>query len=220
MKLGLQGISVILASGDNGVGGPAGDDSSNGCLGSAGQIFSPDFPATCPYITTVGATFLPPNGSVYKDQETAVTRFASGGGFSNIYPIPSYQASAVSTYFSTSDPPYAYYSSVNNNSFGANGGVYNRLGRGYPDVSAIGDNVLIFNEGAPTLIGGTSAAAPAWGAILTRINEERLGAGKTTVGFVNPVLYANAGVLHDITQGSNPGCGTDGFAVAEGWDPV
>jgi tripeptidyl-peptidase-1 len=46
MKLGLQGISIVLASGDSGVAGPAGDDNDDGCLGT-GQIFSPDFPATC-----------------------------------------------------------------------------------------------------------------------------------------------------------------------------
>lgn len=87
-------------------------------------------------------------------------------------------------------------------------------------MSAIGDNVIIYNKGAPTLIGGTSAAAPVFAAILTRINEKRLAAGKPTVGFVNPVLYANPGVLHDITTGSNPGCNTNGFAVSSGWDPV
>lgn len=107
MKLGMQGISVVVASGDSGVAGPAGDDSTNGCLNN-GTVFSPDFPATCPYITTVGATLL--TGSVTKDQETAVTRFASGGGFSNIYPIPSYQSDAVANYFATSPPPYASYS--------------------------------------------------------------------------------------------------------------
>jgi len=79
MKLGMQGVSIVLASGDSGVAGPAGDDNADGCLGT-GQIFSPDFPATCPYITTVGATYLPPTGNVFKDEETAVTRFGSGGG--------------------------------------------------------------------------------------------------------------------------------------------
>lgn len=149
-----------------------------------------------------------------------MTRFPSGGGFSNIYPIPSYQASAVATYFKTSNPPYPYYSSVNNNSFGANGGIYNRNGRGYPDVSAIGDNVVIFNGGAPTLIGGTSAATPVFASILTRINEQRLLAKKSTVGFVNPTLYANPGAFHDITVGNNSGCGTSGFFAAKGWDPL
>lgn len=70
------------------------------------------------------------------------------------------------------------------------------------------------------MIGGTSASAPAFASILTRINEERIAAGKGTVGFVNPTLYANPTVLHDITTGSNPGCNTNGFSAASGWDPV
>ena len=188
MKLGMQGISIVVASGDSGVAGPAGDDNADGCLGPAGTIFSPDFPATCPYLTTAGATFLPPGASATSDSETAVTRFPSGGGFSNIYAIPSYQASAVANYFATAGTQYPFYSSTNNNSFGANGGIYNANGRGYPDVSAVGDNVLIYNAGLPTLIGGTSAAAPVFAAILTRINEERIAKGKSTIGFVNPTL--------------------------------
>ena len=191
MKLGMQGVSLVVSSGDSGVAGPAGDDdNADGCLGPTGAIFSPDFPATCPYLTTAGATFLPPGGDVTKDQEVAVTRFPSGGGFSNIYPIPSYQANAVSTYFATAGTQYPYYTGTNNSNIGANGGIYNKAGRGYPDVSAIGDNVVIFNAGAPTLIGGTSASAPVFAAVLTRINEERIAAGKKTIGFVNPTLVS------------------------------
>ena len=187
MKLGMQGVSVVLASGDSGVAGPAGDGNADGCLGT-GQIFSPDFPATCPYITTVGATYLPLGANVNADAEVAVTRFGSGGGFSNIYPIPSYQSKAVSTYLTQHTPPYKAYSGNNNQNIGAGGGIYNNAGRGYPDVSAVGDNIVIFNAGLPTLIGGTSASAPVFAAILNRINEERLAAGKSTVGFVNPTL--------------------------------
>lgn len=189
MKLGMQGVSIVVASGDSGVAGPSGDDNADGCLGT-GQIFSPDFPATCPYLTTAGATYLPPTGSAAKDQEVAVTRFPSGGGFSNLYPIPSYQSAAVAGYFANHNPPYPYYTATNGTGVGANGGIYNRAGRGYPDVSAVGDNVVIFNMGAPTLIGGTSASAPVFAAILTRINEERIAAGKKTIGFVNPTLVS------------------------------
>jgi tripeptidyl-peptidase-1 len=53
---------------------------------------------------------------------------------------------------------------------------------------------------------------------MRQINEEHLASGKFTVGFVNPVLYANPGVLNDITKGSIPGCGTDGFFAVTGWD--
>lgn len=129
MKLGMQGISILVASGDSGVAGPAGDGSADGCLGS-GNVFSPDFPATCPYLTTVGATTLPANGDVRKDQETAVTRFGSGGGFSNIYATPGYQSAAVNTYLTQHTPPYMSYSGVDNINIGANGGVYNNAGRG------------------------------------------------------------------------------------------
>lgn len=177
-------------------------------------------PVTCPYVTAVGSTFLPPGANVSQDAEVATTRFPSGGGFSNIYGIPDYQSAAVSSYLTNHNPGYVSYSSTNNDSFGANGGIYNSNGRAYPDVSAVGDNVIIFNGGFPTLIGGTSASAPTWGGIVTRLNDERLAAGKTPVGFLNPTLYANPSALHDITVGNNSGCGTSGFFAAEGWDPV
>ena len=68
----------------------------------------------------------------------------------------------------------------------------------------------------PSTIGGTSASAPVFASILTRINEERLAANKPPVGFVNPVLYDHPEVFQDITVGNNSGCGTPGFYAAEG----
>lgn len=44
LKLGLQGVSILIASGDDGVAGPPGDDSANGCLGANSTVFSPAFP--------------------------------------------------------------------------------------------------------------------------------------------------------------------------------
>ncbi|CAG8908338.1 unnamed protein product [Penicillium nalgiovense] len=201
MKLGTMGVSVLVASGDSGVSGRGGDPTPSNCLGTNGRIFAPDFPATY-------------------HQEQAVTRFPSGGGFSNIYKAPDYQAQAVADYFDKAQPSYPYYESVDNSSFGENNGIYNRIGRAYPDVAAVGDKVVIYNRGMAVSIGGTSASAPVFAAILTRINEERLAAGKSTVGFVNPVLYAHPEAFFDVTTGSNPGCNTDGFSAAEGWDPV
>lgn len=55
-------------------------------------------------------------------------------------------------------PPYPYYASTNNNSFGANGGLYNRNGRGFPDVSALGDNIATFTYGEFMPNAGTSAS--------------------------------------------------------------
>lgn len=223
MKLGMQGTSIVIASGDSGVAARSTDDNNaDGCLGN-GEVFNPDFPATCPYVTALGATFLPAGASAQKDQEVAVTRFPSGGGFSNIYPRPSYQDAAVNNFFTQHNPTYKYYntSGMNNPPESVTqGGVYNRAGRGYPDFSAVGDNVVVVVNAVPQLIGGTSASAPVFAAILNRINEERIAVGKKSVGFVNPTLYAHPEVLHDITVGNNSGCGTPGFFAGTGWDPV
>lgn len=224
MKLGMQGVTIVFASGDSGVAARSADDgNSDGCLGK-GEVFNPDTPASCPYVTALGATYLPKGGDPKKDQEVAVTRFPSGGGFSNIYSRPSYQNNALNNYFSAHDPGYKSYSlsSATNNPTEAQtaGGLYNRAGRGYPDAAAIGDNVVIFLDGTPQLIGGTSAAAPVFASIINRINEERIAVGKKPVGFVNPTLYANPSAFHDITVGNNSGCNTAGFYAVKDWDPV
>lgn len=68
---------------------------------------------------------------------------------------------------------------------------------------------------------GTSVSAAVFAALLTRINEERLAAGKkSTVGFADPVLYAHPEVLRDVIERNNSACGSGGFIAAEGWDPV
>ncbi|PYH90287.1 aorsin [Aspergillus ellipticus CBS 707.79] len=225
LKLGLQGTSILFASGDDGVAGPPGDDSDNGCLGN-GTIFSPAFPNSCPWVTNVGATKLYPNHTIADGESSVVDpighpysiAFSSGGGFSNIYTVPEYQAAAVAEYFQNHNPPYPYYEG--NASFGKNGGIYNRLGRGYPDVSANGDNIAEFNAGEFIMEGGTSASTPIFSSVINRIVEQRIAAGKGPLGFLNPVLYRNPHALNDITNGSNPGCGTEGFYTAPGWDPV
>lgn len=92
MKLGLQGVSLFLSSGDDGVAWRGGD-----CLGKNKDIFVPDYPAGCPYITTVGATIIPSGASIHDAQpEIVTTSFSPGGGFSNIYTTPDYQQAAVS----------------------------------------------------------------------------------------------------------------------------
>jgi tripeptidyl-peptidase I len=92
--------------------------------------------------------------------------------------------------------------------------------RGYPDLSANGVNTLYVHGGVYTLTGGTSASAPTVGGIVTLINEQHIKAGKSTVGFINPVLYANPHAFNDIEKGNNPGCGTDGYEAVPGWDPI
>ncbi|KAH8900403.1 putative Tripeptidyl-peptidase sed1 [Thozetella sp. PMI_491] len=223
MKLGMQGITVVMASGDNGVASAPGDPSPNGCAGPDSNIFYPITDASCPYVLAVGGTVLEtydnPDAPHCRWNEVATKRFPSGGGFSNIYPRADYQADAVQAYFDGVDLPFPGYTDFTGFE-NITSGVYHINGRGYPDVSAVGDNYVITWLGGAGLVGGTSLAAPLWAGIITRINEERLAVGKSTVGFINPTLYANPQVLNDVTSGSNPGCGTDGFPVTTGWDPV
>ncbi|SMR49506.1 unnamed protein product [Zymoseptoria tritici ST99CH_3D1] len=227
LKLGLQGVTFFWASGDDGVA------SYNGCLGKNQTVFSPSFP-TCPYVTNVGATRLYDDQTVL-DKESALhietgeygggyDHTSSAGGFSNYFAVPQYQQSAVASYFSNHDPGLPYYTATYNataiTNLGEHGGLYNRVGRGYPDVSANGCNFLISQELEPTKTYGASISAPIWASLITLINQERTKCGKGPVGFINPVLYANPWAMNDIVNGSNPGCGSSGFQAVPGWDPV
>ncbi|TVY31921.1 Aorsin [Lachnellula subtilissima] len=225
MKLGLQGVSIFYASRDSGVSGRPWDTDESGCIGANYTAFSPAWPNSCPYLTSVGATKVYP-GKTVKDSESAAydpagqpywNKFASGGGFSNLYPIPDYQQDVVAHFYKNHNPKYPYYTT---GVVGQDGGLYNRSGRGYPDVAANGDNIAIFFDGFFERDGGTSASMPIFASIVNRINEQRLNAGKNVIGFNNPALYANPSMLNDITNGSNPSCGTDGFQAVPGWDPV
>jgi tripeptidyl-peptidase-1 len=166
------------------------------------------FPGTCPWITSVGGSALPVNGSI-GDREVATYAFFSGGGFSNLFPLPSYQSSAVAGYYAHHDPGY-------------NASRYNNTQqvRGYPDVALAAQDYVTGLDSGFEAFSGTSASAPTFGAMIALINGERLKAGKGTVGFVNPVLYAHPEVFQDVVEGKNPGCGTDGFSAVKGWDPV
>ena len=69
-------------------------------------MFNPTFPGTCPYITSVGATMVPSNSTVY-DPETACEEVIySGGGFSNYFAMPDYQQTAVDYYLTNYYPSY------------------------------------------------------------------------------------------------------------------
>jgi tripeptidyl-peptidase-1 len=61
-----------------------------------------------------------------------------------------------------------------------------------------------------------SASAPIFASTIALLNSQRL----VPLGFLNPWLYLESGVLNDVTTGSNPGCSTNGFTAAAGWDPV
>jgi tripeptidyl-peptidase-1 len=142
-------------------------------------------------------------------EQACETVIYSGGGFSNIFPLPAYQSAAVKSYFTNHLPPYT--SAQYNNS---------QQTRGFPDISANGANYVVTVDGQWTLVFGTSASSPTFGSIITLINEARLNLGKSSLGFINPVAYAHPEVFNDIARGGNQGCGTPGFTSVSGWEPV
>nr|POF12860.1 tripeptidyl-peptidase sed1 [Quercus suber] len=216
MKLGLLGVSVLYTSGDNGVAGngdqcvdPATGNYNDGTSG----MFNPGFPSNCPYVSSIGATQVKPGTNVVaalasgtQPEKACETVIYSGGGFSNVFPLPSYQSAAVKGWFKNHPPPY-----------GADRFNTSQHSRGYPDFSANGANYLVALDNRTALVYGTSASSPTFGSILTLINQQRLSIGKSSIGFINPVAYAHPYIFNDITEGANPGCGTNGFSAVSGW---
>ena len=157
------GVSVCVASGDSG----AKDGTSADAV---------DFPASSPNVLGCGGTSLPKTGAEVAWNDGAAGG-ASGGGFSSVYPQPTWQT-----------------------------GVEGVTGtqRGVPDVAGDADpetGYTISVDGTSTVIGGTSAVAPLYAGLLALVNQS-VG---TRVGFVNPVLYKNTAAFTDIVSGNNNG---------------
>ncbi|KAM3438352.1 hypothetical protein NHJ13734_004225 [Beauveria thailandica] len=215
MKLGLQGTSMFLASGDRGV-------AEEGCLGENGDVFTADQASSCPYMTSVGSTAIVKGGDA-GDEEMVSYWYSPGGGFSNIFPRPEYQKHAVSRYFESHDPGYANYSTTERQIPYESGGLYNGAGRGYPDLAAAGDFGFIVYQQKILYTGGTSMSAPIIGAMVNLINEERIKIGKGPVGFINPTIYKHQEMFNDVVKGGmNSGglCNGKGFNATRGWDPT
>ncbi|KAI0846666.1 DHS-like NAD/FAD-binding domain-containing protein [Daldinia vernicosa] len=192
-----RGITVLSGSGDGGAGGIG----QNQCYSNDGRrrkIFLPTFPASCPYVTAVGATgnTLPLEGADF-----------STGGFSNYFARPEWQKSVVDEYISTLN--------------GSHRGLYNASGRAFPDISATGTNYVIQVGGYQTDVLGTSASTPVVAALVALINDSRLKAGKNSTGWLNPALYSQPvrEALQDITTGVSQNCVFDD-AKEPGWKSV
>lgn len=121
------------------------------------------------------------------------------------------------------NPGFPAYTTSNGTIPASGHGVYNKAGRAYPDISAVGDNGVVVTNGKVGRNGGTSMSTPIVTAMFTRINDERLAKGKKPIGFVNPALYNNPAMFNDITIGdmsTNGECDGKGFSCTPGWDPV
>ena len=179
-----RGCTVLVASGDQ------------GALGMHDVYADPqgtpnaDAPATCPHAVAIGGTCVPLNGA--PERAWNVSGYgATGGGFSTVFPRPSYQ------------------DAVNQNAM-----------RGEPDFSMLADPQtgwrICFN-GQVVVIGGTSAASPAAAALIACVDQERANQGLGPVGDILPTIYAHEEVFTPITIGNNSFMGAQGYAAQKPW---
>lgn len=183
------GVTVMAAAGDNG--------STDGATDGKLHV---DFPASSPYVLACGGTKLAGSGSKISSEtvwnETAASEGATGGGVSNAFPLPTYQSKA---------------------GVPANPET-NFVGRGVPDVAGNADPVTGYKvrvDKKNVVVGGTSAVAPLWAALIALINQ-KLG---KPVGFVHTKLYAaGSASFHDISNGNNDDGGLGQYSAKSGWD--
>lgn len=181
---GALGITITVACGDSG--------STDGVDDGANHV---DFPASSPHVLACGGTEITASGTTLTNEvvwnDEAQGGGATGGGVSDIFPLPSWQANA-------NVPAPA-----------VSGG-----GRGTPDVAgdaAPETGYQIQVDGQTEVVGGTSAVAPLWAGLIALLNQ-KLG---TPVGFLNPKIYPLLGsaAFRDITQGTN-----GAYSAGPGWD--
>jgi tripeptidyl-peptidase-1 len=206
-QLGARGVSVFFPSGDSGV-GPNGTCVSND--GRNATRFLPVFPPSCPYVTTVGGTMhFSPEVAAF-DPPNNYTRgfsngFYSGGGFSNYFTRPRYQKGVVDTYVASLNGQYD--------------GLYNKNGRGYPDIATQSVAVAAIWNGTLVHIDGTKCGIAT--SIFALANDALIAKGKPPMGFLNPWLYKRGyAAMNDILHGGSVGCDTAGFPAQKGWDAV
>lgn len=225
-----QGQTILVASGDSG---------SETCFQ---QTYNPalitDDPASQPFVTGVGGTNLTLNNSnTYASEHVwngGLLGGAGGGGLSQYWKQPSWQTGPgthgsyangmrqVPDVSLDADPTTGY-------------PIYCTAGSSCSSSGGIGG---IGSASGWLTIGGTSAAAPMWAAMVALANEEAAVGGKGPVGFLNPALYQIASGanyhtdFHDIVPPTDPTIPsnndevginggaypvTNGYDMATGW---
>ncbi len=165
------------------------------------------WPADDAYVVSVGGTDLTTSSAAgpWKSETAWVD---SGGGISpDKIAIPSWQK--LSGVINSSNKGSTTY-------------------RNGPDVSA-NANFTFYTCADQTAClaneyGGTSFAAPMWAAYIALVNQQRAAKGDTTIGFINPTIYANnitskySTDFHDITSGkSGSYSAVTGYDLVTGW---
>jgi subtilase family serine protease len=227
----VQGQTVIAASGDSGA-----EDCDSGGPRPHTEL-AVDDPSSQPFVTGVGGTSLSalgprPSETVWNSAGSGSASppqsqpGAGGGGVSALWPMGPAQLDAA--------PSLGVRTAVA--AAGATCDAASGYCREVPDVAADADpntGYLIYWNGADQVagqpsgwqgIGGTSAAAPVWAAVLALADGSQACDG-APLGYVEPALYRAAGTdyaadFNDVTTGNNDFTQTNEgrFAATAGYD--
>jgi subtilase family serine protease len=191
-----QGMSVLSAAGDSGAYDCERDSTANA------KKLAVDYPASDPYVTSVGGTSLTLGPGNSYGSETVWSEsggWAGGGGYSSTFARPSWQTGP---------------------------GVAGTDKRQAPDVSAAAaaGEYSVYSKGRWSSVGGTSAATPLWAAALALYDQKAAAAGRPRLGLANPALYRigasgdRSAVFHDVLSGNNRRYpATPAYDLATGW---
>ena len=188
------GVTICVAAGDHGTADLDAQDWD-------GKIHV-DHPAADDMVLACGGTQIDGGKDVVWNDGTAFDSsvqggggWATGGGISELFGVPAYQTGRGLPRSIASGKP----------------------GRGVPDIAMSATNYFTRVDGFEGASGGTSAVAPLMAALIALLNQAKA----KNVGFLNPFLYANAkaGVVHDVTKGTNAIKNTvKGYSAGAGWD--
>jgi subtilase family serine protease len=187
----VQGQTILASTGDLG---------SNDCSDHRQSV---DDPASQPWVTGVGASSIHSSGETVWNNGYGAT----GGGVSEVWARPAYQAAAAQPESSVSC------------------GSAGNTCREVPDVTANGDpntGYVIYYDGQWNTMGGTSISTPTWAALTALADSSPACAGHP-VGFANPALYKLAASAYganfgDVTNGANGYDHVAGFSAGPGYD--
>jgi len=216
---------MVVCTQDEGAPGETND----GCNLDLKLALYPEYPASSPFVTAVGATAIAGSGS-------AATNIVQPKTMRTSHSSPVGLNPPCQRFNCTKAPATEVPASLGNAGFTSGGGFsqinpqptyqqatvsaylksgvtippstkFNATNRAYPDLSAIGQNNLIVQGGAWETVGGTSASTPITAGIITLLNDYLFQNKEAPLGFVNPLLYQMAAAVpetfNQVTEGNN-----------------
>ena len=184
-----QGITVVAASGDQGV--------TDGVSDGKAHI---DFPGSSPWVLAAGGTQITVSGEKITSEvvwNDGPGGGATGGGVSSHFPKPAWQETV----------------NVPTDSQGHIGrGIPDAAVSASPK-----SGFDVFIAGQKMVLGGTAGASPFWAGLIALINQG-LGHNIGYINPVLYTRLGPSGALHSVTKGDNSIQGVKGYSAGPGWN--